>query len=313
MSNQIGDVSEDGFWVLTETGWQATDKQEQALNDGAMPHDNIAAIEPLESAPQMITIATSESGLNNKENIDNPIYSYFVVGALAFVLLLQIFGMHMDSWTNNEAYDSSDHPEWLENAEGGIGLTQLYFDCSDVTGTDDETGEKNKDMCKLAAGMLTDEISVAKLATASSVTEITDDLPDEMSASISRSCEIMKDLEGEAEEISRCEDRSSAGSAAIVLFWISFVSGLVAVVFGALGIFNTLANSKAYQKYALTTSAAFALLGMIVWLVMAPVFGDGSTPFGASYYLTLLSVLLLITIAVVVWLKSSKPRETFVF
>jgi hypothetical protein len=313
MSDQIGDVSEDGFWVLTETGWQATDKQEQALNDGAIPHDNIEAIEPLESAPQMITIATSESGLSNKEKIDNPIYSYFVIGVLAFALLLQIFGMHMGSWTNSNAYDSSEDPEWLENAEGGIGLTHIYFDCSDVSGTDDETGEKNKDMCKFAGGMLTGEISMYKIATASSVTELTDDLPDEMSGSVSEMCEVMKELEGEAEEISSCEDRSSAGSTSIVLFWISFVSGLMAVVFGALGIFNKLDNSKSYQKYALTTSAAFGLLGMVVWLVMAPVFGDSSIPFGAGYYLTLLSVLLLITMAVVVWLKSLKPRDTIVF
>jgi len=46
---------------------------------------------------------------------------------------------------------------------------------------------------------------------------------------------------------------------------------------------------------------------------MAPVFGDSSIPFGAGYYLTLLSVLLLITMAVVVWLKSLKPRDTIVF
>ena len=62
----------------------------------------------------------------------------------------------------------------------------------------------------------------------------------------------------------------------------------------------------------MTASAALSLLAMIVWLVMAPVFGEGGAPFGAGYYLTLLSILLSISITVIVWIKSSSPKEIFV-
>ena len=313
MSNQIGDVSEDGFWVLTETGWQATEKQNQALNEGAIPHDDVSAIESLEQTPQMITIVSGQSNVSILEKKDNPVYSFFVIGVVTFALLLQIFGMHMDSWTGTGEFDSSEDAEWLEGAEAGIGLTGLYFDCSDVTGIDDESGEKNKDMCKFAAGMMTGEISMYEISTASSVPELTDDLPDKMSGEISEMCDMLKDLESETEDISTCEERESAGSTSFALFWVAFLVGLSSIVLGVLGIFNKLENSGTYQKYVLTVSASLSLLGMIVWLVMAPVFGGSEPPFGAGYYLTLLSSLILIIMTVIVWIKSSKPKETFVF
>ena len=46
MTSQIGDISEDGFWVLTENGWLPTEQQNQALAVGAAPHNQTE-----ESAP----------------------------------------------------------------------------------------------------------------------------------------------------------------------------------------------------------------------------------------------------------------------
>ena len=40
MEPQIGDVSDDGYWVLTESGWQATEQQKQALEQGAVPYQS---------------------------------------------------------------------------------------------------------------------------------------------------------------------------------------------------------------------------------------------------------------------------------
>jgi len=60
MSNQIGEVSADGFWVLTEDGWQPTAQQEQALAEGATPHDStpvsVLAGTTQSMEPQMVTI-----------------------------------------------------------------------------------------------------------------------------------------------------------------------------------------------------------------------------------------------------------------
>ena len=310
MTDSIGDVSEDGYWVLTEDGWQATEKQTLALSEGAIPHDDSPLVETSGHVPQMVTIVTGGSG--DAVEMDNPVFSCFIIGVLSLALLLQIFGMHMDSWTGTSDFDASEDPEWLEDAEAGIGLTGFYFDCSEATGIDDETGEKNKDMCKLASGLLTGDISMDDLSTASTVAELTDELPDKMSAEVSEMCEAMQDLESEEDDISNCEERESAGSISFILFWVSFLLGLSSIVFGVLGIFNKLDNSRIYQKYVMTVSASFSLFGMMVWLVMAPVFGGSEPPFGAGYYLTLFSVLLLITITVIVWVKSSKPKETLV-
>jgi len=311
MTDSIGDVSEDGYWVLTEDGWQATEKQNLALSEGAIPHDDSPAVETSGHVPQMVTISGGGSKAIILEKTDNPVYSIFVIGVVSFALLLQIFGMYMDSWTGTE-YDPSEDVEWLEYAEAGIGLTESYFDCSDVTGIDDETGEKNKDMCKFAAGMMTGEISMGEILTATSIPELTDELPDQMSGELSVMCDILKDLESEAEDITSCEERESAGSTAMALFWASFLLGLSSIVFGVLGIFDKLENSNIYQKFIMTASAALSLLAMIVWLAIAPVFGEGGVPFGAGYYLTLLSILLSISITVIVWIKSSNPKEIFV-
>ena len=41
MTDSIGDVSEDGYWVLTEDGWKATEMQNLALSEGATPHETV--------------------------------------------------------------------------------------------------------------------------------------------------------------------------------------------------------------------------------------------------------------------------------
>ena len=38
MNPKIGDLSEDGYWVYSAEGWQPTEKQIQALNQGATHH-----------------------------------------------------------------------------------------------------------------------------------------------------------------------------------------------------------------------------------------------------------------------------------
>lgn len=44
MTDSIGDVSEDGYWILTEDGWQATEMQNIALSEGATPHETAADV-----------------------------------------------------------------------------------------------------------------------------------------------------------------------------------------------------------------------------------------------------------------------------
>ena len=39
MEFRVGDVSDDGYWVFTESGWQATEQQKQALEQGAAPYE----------------------------------------------------------------------------------------------------------------------------------------------------------------------------------------------------------------------------------------------------------------------------------
>ena len=111
-------------------------------------------------------------------------------------LLFQIIGIHLDSWTVNPEIDDED-VEFMEGSDGGSGLTDMYLDCSDVTGVDSESGEMNKDMCKLVAGFWHGEISVVELNSATSVTDLTDDLPDEMSAPISDFCKTVEEIEAE--------------------------------------------------------------------------------------------------------------------
>ena len=310
MSSSTGDVSEDGFWVLTEDGWQPTDKQNQALADGAAPHDSIIEIQS--SQDQIMPAGYLQDlypvPLSNPFNSN--IKSYFQIGIVAFGSILLLFGMHMDSWTTSPEYDSSEDPDWLENAEAGTGLTEITADCSEVTGIDSDTGEKNKDMCKFAFGLFTGEISSSELLSADTVAELADDLPDEMSGSISEMCNIMVDIESSSEEISSCEDRSSAGSTAIVLFWLSFTIGLISIIIGLVGMFQTIPHSDLIQKIASSVSSIFAVTGFLYWLFMAPVFDDDfRSHFGGAYYVTLLSVLVLITSTILVWINYSSDKE----
>ena len=59
MSSSKGDVSEDGFWVLTEDGWQPTDKQNQALAEGAVSHGAEAQIITLGDGSQFTSLDTT--------------------------------------------------------------------------------------------------------------------------------------------------------------------------------------------------------------------------------------------------------------
>ena len=307
MTDSIGDFSEDGYWVLTEDGWQPTEKQKLALSEGATPHDS-------EAIPQQVLIHTDFSHQDlypDRQNIflsDN-VKSYVSAGIMAFGLILLLFGMHLDSWTNTNEYDPDEDVSWVENAEGGMGLTEITMDCSEVTGTDPETGEKNKDMCKFAFGLFTGEISVSQIGPTTTVVELADDLPDEMSGSISVMCETMVELESSSEEITYCEDRSAAGSTAIILFWLSFCIGLIALVMISVSIFHTIPHSEMIQKISSCTSTSFAIIGFIYWLIMAPVF-DSEAPFGGAFYLTIFSLLILIASTIMIMIKPSENQIT---
>lgn len=58
MSDSIGDVSKDGYWVLTEDGWQPTEEQNQALAEGAIPHDSVTQMVTLGGGPQSNSLDT---------------------------------------------------------------------------------------------------------------------------------------------------------------------------------------------------------------------------------------------------------------
>ena len=62
MTQGIGDVSDDGYWVLTESGWEATDKQKQALKEGAVPYQSEDShIASSTENIQIVTIPTDKS------------------------------------------------------------------------------------------------------------------------------------------------------------------------------------------------------------------------------------------------------------
>ena len=62
MEPQLGDVSDDGYWVLTESGWQATEHQKQALEGGAIPHqaEESQSTNSMDNL-QIVTISTDKS------------------------------------------------------------------------------------------------------------------------------------------------------------------------------------------------------------------------------------------------------------
>ena len=249
MEPQLGDVSDDGFWVLTESGWQATEQQNLALAQGAIPHDGA-----ISSSLSMVTIdSTSGSAHSQHASKANQVYSFTIIAMLCFGLLMQIIGMHLDSWSVNN--NDSEQSSWFEGADAGIGLTEFTFDCSEVKGIDSESGEKNKDMCKFSAGLLAGEFSIVELNTAESIPDLTDDLPDQISAPLSEMCdqiEILSDGSPEDENtLENCQSYDSAGSTAIVLFWISFLAGIVSVIAGCLGIFTETPHNKDVHKYSI--------------------------------------------------------------
>ena len=137
----MGDVSDDGYWVLTESGWQASEQQKQALEQGAKPHD-----EAISSSQSLVTIDSMSGSSHSQQALKgNHVFSFTVLAMLCFGLLMQIIGMHLDSWSVNN--DDSEQVSWFQGAEAGIGLTEFTFDCSEVKGIESESGEKNKDMC----------------------------------------------------------------------------------------------------------------------------------------------------------------------
>ena len=315
MEPQLGDVSDDGYWVLTESGWQATEQQNLALAQGAIPHDSLTD-QTSEISSYDKTLVTIESGASSVNNgtfsEQNKVYSIILISVFCIGLLFQIIGMHLDSWTVNHEIDNED-AEFMNGSDGGSGLTDMYTDCSDVTGVDSESGEMNKDMCKLVAGFWFGEISVVELNSAASVTDLTDDLPDEMSAPISDFCKTVEEVEAEEVDLETCNDRASAGEVAYVLFWISFLAGLVAVILGVLGLIGKIPDYQIVEKYSMMGCALFSLIAFVYWLLMAPVFDSDSIVFGSGYYLTMFSILLLVSASIFSFINSSKPTKTIVF
>jgi len=315
MEPQLGDVSDDGYWVLTESGWQATEQQNLALAQGAIPHDSLTD-QTSEISSYDKTLVTIESGASSVNNgtfsEQNKVYSIILISVFCLGLLFQIIGIHLDSWTVNPEIDDED-VEFMEGSDGGSGLTDMYLDCSDVTGVDSESGEMNKDMCKLVAGFWYGEISVVELNSATSVTDLTDDLPDEMSAPISDFCKTVEEIEAEEVDLEACNDRASAGEVAYVLFWISFLAGLVAVILCVLGLIGKIPDYQIIEKYSMMGCALFSLIAFVYWLLMAPVFDSDSIVFGSGYYLTMFSILLLVSASIFSFINSSKPTKTFVF
>ena len=201
---------------------------------------------------------------------------------------------------------------------GGIGLTGVTFDCSEVTGTDSETGESNKNMCKLAAVMATGEIPVSQILVADTVDELVEDVPDEMSADVDTMCASWKELnevldDSEiADDIELCEDRSTAGSAGITFFWLSLITALV-----TLSVVLLTANeivipySFEAEKFGILSSAILALFGLVMWLLLKPENGD--TSFGGAFYLTLFNILLLVALAAVQFIRPKSIGNVVLF
>ena len=299
MNPQIGDVSEDGFWVLTAEGWQPSEKQQIALNQGAIPYKD--------SQPQQMVMVNYPVGSKLTQSSD--VMKYIFSGAIALALILLLIGMYHDSWTVDEGYDSSEDPEWLENAHAGMGLTELTMDCTEVSGIDDETGEENMDMCKFAAGLLTGKITLYETTTASSVKELTDDLPKEMSGDIDDVCRMLKETDDDGYD--ECSDRSTAGDTAAVFFWFSFISALVTVSIVITSLFQTIPYSNEVEKYGTLASVVFVLLGFISWLILKP--GNDGITFGPAFYITILSIVLLAALAAVQFVRPKKIGDLVLF
>ena len=281
MNPQIGDVSEDGFWILTAEGWQPSEKQLMALNQGAIPHN------ASQSQQTIMMNFSTESKILQSSNVMKYIFS----GAIALALILLLIGMYHDSWTGMDDEDDEI------GVKGGMGLTGVTFDCSEVTGIDSD-GQSNMELCKAGAGMLTGELSLSSLLSAQSLSELSDDLPDEMSGDIDGMCQVMKDMDGD--DVGKCEDRATAGTTAIVFFWFSFIGALVTGIIVVTSLYQTIPYSNEVEKYGILASTVFALLGFVSWLILKP---ETDSSFGAAFYITIFSILLLAALAVIQFVR----------
>lgn len=281
MNPQIGDVSEDGFWVLTTEGWQPSEKQLMALNQGAVAHNA--------SLPQQTVIA--DYSVEGKRTQSSDVMKYIYSATIALALILLLIGMYHDSWTGTDDEDDDI------GVKGGMGLTGVTFDCSDVTGTDSD-GQSNMELCKVGAGMLTGEMSLSSALSAQSLSELSDDLPDEMSGNIGGMCQVMEDMDGD--DVGKCEDRATAGTTAIVFFWFAFIGALVTGIIVITSLYQTISYADEIEKYGILSSTIFALLGFISWLVLKP---EIDAPFGPAFYITIFSILLLAALSVVQFVR----------
>ena len=289
MNPQIGDVSEDGFWVLTTEGWQPSEKQLMALNQGAIPHNT----------PQSQQIVMANYSVERKVLQSSEVMKYIFSGAIALALILLLIGMYHDSWTG----PGEDAPSGMK---GGLGLTGATYDCSDVTGTNPD-GDSNKEICKFGAGLGTGEITPSQVLMAESLEELVEDLPDEMSGDMDTLCVSMSELNDiiddpeVSEDIGKCEDRSTAGTTAIVFFWFSFIGALVTAIIVVTSLYQIVPYSNEVEKYGILGSAIFALLGILSWLILKP--WSDEISFGPAFYITIFSILLLVALAVIQFLR----------
>tara|TARA_B100000575_G_C23080300_1_gene622405 strand:- start:429 stop:1340 length:912 start_codon:yes stop_codon:yes gene_type:complete len=302
MNPQIGDLSEDGYWVLTAEGWQPSEKQIQALDQGAAPHT--------ESNSQQAAMVTLTPDAKKTQSTNR--MKYIFSGAIAFTLVLLLFGMYLDSWTvpNEEPEEA-----WLVDAEVGLGLTEFTIDCSEVTGTDPDTGEKNKDMCKFAAGLSSGEITMWQAANSATVEELTNDLSTEISGPISEMCSVIEEASDDSKEsrdaIESCESRESAGTTAMVLFWLSFVSGFATALVVIISVYKAVPYSNEVEKFGSLVSGIFALLGLIIWLILKPE-NDG-IGFASAFYLTLLCIVLFSALAALQFIRPKSVGDVVLF
>lgn len=302
MDPKIGDVSGDGYWVLTADGWQPSEKQTEALSQGAIPYN--------ESNTQQAAVVTLSADVKKTQSTN--LMKYIFSGVIAFTLMLLLIGMYLDSWT------TTDEESQEIGMGGGIGLTGVTFDCSEVTGTDSDTGESNKNMCKFAAGMATGEIPVSQILVADTVEELVEDVPDEMSADVDTMCASWKELnevldDSEiADDIELCEDRSTAGSVGITFFWVSLITALI-----TLSVVLLTANqivipySTEVEKFGVLSSAILALFGFVMWLLLKP--ENGETSFGGAFYLTLFSIFLLAVTATIQFIRPKAIGNVILF
>jgi len=289
MNPQIGDVSEDGYWILTADGWQPSEMQVMALSQGAIPHNT----------PQSQQIVMTNYSVERKVLQSSDVMKYIFSGAIALALILLLIGMYHDSWTG----PGEDAPPGMQ---GGLGLTGATYDCSDVTGTDSD-GDSNKEICKFGAGLGTGEITPSQALMAESLEGLVEDLPDEMSGDMDIMCNVMKELSEaigstpeDIEDIENCQDRSTAGTTAIVFFWFSFIGALVTGIIVVTSLYQTIPYSNEVEKYGILASAVFALLGFVSWLILKP---ETTASFGPAFYITIFSILLLAALAVIQFVR----------